>query len=376
MERSKLYKILGLIMGAILLIVLLIVIFTLIGGRGVSYSYVERTIKEATEKYYSDHPDLLPSSGQTATVGADTLAAEGYMDPMDKLVKKTACTGIGKAYSDGLTYYYSSTLDCGETYISKSGIDYLKSFNTLKVDGSGLYEETVAYPIISEEGKVSEYEYNTTLGSTTRWVYKGASPDNNLILNGENYFIVSFSEQDIRVLRLDSGYTGFDYSYNEATDGYDGKNIYQTSSLLSTIQDAYNDMTKMDKSIIIPHNVCVGNRLEFELSQDGSSECKKVLIRQDASALAAYETILASSDANCKVNLKSCTNNNYLADRIGTWTVTPEANTYTYVFVFSGGELYTQNAKESSNYHLVMTLSPNVKLGGSGTAKDPFYVEE
>ena len=76
MERSKLYKILGIIVGAILLIILLVVIFTLIGGKGVSYSYVEKTIKEATEKYYGDHPDLLPTSGETVTVGTDTLAVE------------------------------------------------------------------------------------------------------------------------------------------------------------------------------------------------------------------------------------------------------------------------------------------------------------
>ena len=47
------------------------------------------------------------------------------------------------------------------------------------------------------KGKLSDYVYNTTVGETSRWVYKGKSPNNHARIDGDDYIIVSFSEQDI-----------------------------------------------------------------------------------------------------------------------------------------------------------------------------------
>lgn len=373
MERSKLYKILGIIVGVIVLIILLIVIFTLVNGNKISYSDVEAKIKEATKEYYTAHVDLLPEAGRSSTVSAAVLANEGYMDSLDEMIKKTKCEGTGKVFNNGMDYVYSSSLTCGSSYNSLSAIDYLISKNEIKVDGSGLYEETVAYPSISEEGKVTDYIYNATVGETTRYVYKGSNPNNQLKIDGSLFYIVSFNEQEIKVIKPVRDYTTFDDSYNEQTNLNDGKNVYNTSDLLSSLGRTYGELTEKVRSYTIPHSVCIGERLENELSINGSVECKKVLINQKYSLLSAYEVLSASADPNCLANTKSCANSNYIDNLGSTWTVTPLAGTTNYEFV-SAGELMPRLVSRSTSYLLILTFDPNVKISGSGSENEPFVI--
>ncbi len=376
MERSKLYKLLGIIVGAILLIILIIVVFILIAGGGPTYSYVETTIKDATEKYYTDHPDLLPSPGERTSVDVSTLAAEGYIEPMDKLVKKDTCTGTGKVFNTGVDYIYSSSLDCGDIYVSMSAFDYLKSKQEIKADGSGLYEETLAYPIINESEKESDFVYNTSLGTTTRWVYRGKNPNNHLTIGRFKYYIHSFSEQDIKVVLDYYNNSIFDDRYNESTNDYAGKNVYNTSALINSGNAVFADLPEDTRALVIPQIVCIGDRKADDFARDGSSECKRVLVKQNYSVLAAYETILPSTDENCNTNIKSCGNNNYLAESISSWTTTPEAGSTTSAFVINRQGLYPQNVNWTYNFALVISINPNVKLSGEGTEDNPFVVED
>lgn len=376
MEKSKLYKLLGIIAATIVVIVLIIVLVVVLTNSGASYNYVETTIKTATEKYYNDHPDLLPSSGQTATVGADTLSAEGYMEPMEKLIKKDECTGTGKVFNSGLNnYYYSSSLTCGDKYTSTSAIDYLKSKQEIKTDGSGLYEETLSYPIIDETGKESDYVYNSTIGTTTRWVYRGKNPSNIMEIGKDSYYILSFSDQDIRLIKNYAYYSPFDDRYNEVSDNYAGKNIYNTSVIINAAEEVYDYLPADATNLVIPQNVCIGDRAASDLSRDGSSECKKVLVNQKYSLLTAYEAILPSTDENCPTNIKSCGNNNYLAESLTSWTTTPEAGTTSSAFVFNREGLMSQEVKWSNNFEIVITISPYVKISGEGTILNPFVLE-
>ena len=374
MEKSKLYKLLGIIMGTILLIILLVVVFMLIKGSGASYSTAEESIKEATKEYYKLHAELLPEAGRSSSVSAAILADEGLMAPLDTIITKAECSGTGKVYNNGVEFVYSSSLDCGDKYASLSGVDYLLSKNEVKVDGSGLYEETVAFPSINEEGKLSDYVYNTTVGETSRWVYKGKSPNNHARIDGDDYIIVSFSEQDIELIMNSKSYAPFDSSYNEITGEYDGKNVYYNSEIVTDLEDEYNYLSDKTKELLQPHSVCIGSREENALSIDGKTECRQVVINQKCSLIPIYEVLLASSDPNCKNNLKSCSNGNYFNDLAYTWTSTPLANTTTSEFVYNE-ELLTKEVDKQNNYMFVITVSPDVEISGTGTEDDPFVLE-
>jgi len=137
-------------------------------------------------------------------------------------------------------------------------------------------------------------------------------------------------------------------------------------------KDGYNIV----KSLITPHNACIGKRKIDDISRDGSAECFEILEEQYFSLLPVYDFMNASLDENCNVaEDSSCYNYNYLAssDR-DWWTITGVAESTQDVY-FSSKTLthgYTSRAKAARLY---VHLDPNViYVSGNGTYEEPYVL--
>lgn len=323
---------------------------------------LESEIVENTKNYFSSHKEELPGDGIVLTLSINDLVSKGIIDELDDLLENdTNCSGNIIIENNNGYYMYSPNLNCTSTtgnYETKS----LKSILLEKVvtSGSGLYNINNAY------------------------FFRGDTVDNYIKFDGILWRITKINEDGTIRLLEDNRRTAvqWDDRYNSERFSNTGINNYVNNGLNSRIKDylenIYNteDILSNDgKGYIKPTTLCVGKRSPEETNNTGSVECSETIDDQYIGLLQVNEYLIASLDSGCvKTTSVECTNYNYLSKFISPyWTITSNSeNNYQVYKITNNASL--SNANNSSMARLVINISENTNVTGTGTEEDPYLV--
>ncbi len=356
------------------IIIIIIVIFLFIFGLSAcskfsagkpassKYEEMENKLKEAAIKFTKENTRYLPQEVNESSklnmrilVTNDKLAQFYANEDSSK-----ACTGyvsITKK-SEG-TYSYVPFIKCGKYYETMTLSNYIKENDKVVTSDDGLYN------------------YNNTL------VYRGERAKNNLVINQRPYRIVSISENgEVRVVDTKK-YTDrnpWDDRYNNTVGKEYGINIFEKSRLKDYLNSYYETdneyFTDYLRSVIVPHDICVGPVPKDNSDFSGNVECQVVSENQYIGLLQANEYFRASIDSNCKtINNYECGNYNYMMN-INQWSIVTQnptlENSY-QVLSISDGRVNYIRASSSFNIYLTFYLDANVLYNsGDGTVNNPY----
>ena len=175
----------------------------------------------------------------------------------------------------------------------------------------------------------------------------------------------------------------WDDRYNPDRKTNEGISDYVANELSSRIKDKvkayYRDGSVWPdqvKAYIVTQDLCMGKRVEADITTDGSTECSVKLAKQQLGLLNVYEYMQASLDSGCNsTTAVSCQNYNWFAkyrDRI--WTINGDANDSSKVWYM----FQTINTSRASTYHslyAVFNISDKVTyVTGDGTEGNPYVI--
>lgn len=358
---EKLKKIVYIGLGVCIIIFLFLFIITSCDKK-IKPKDLELKIVTNAKKYYKKHTDELPSENGILSVSLDELTEKGIIKEVSKLIdKKTTCSGSLTIENNNDYYMYSPNLTCTsekETYQSENLKDTL--LENIVNEGNGLYKIGNAY------------------------YFRGDEVDNNLIFDGIKWKITKINEDGtIRLIEnVRRRNVVWDDRYNEEKRTTSGRNSYiyngMNSRIKETLDDIYNLETVLSndgKGYIKKTNLCIGKRSEEDTINDGSIECSETLNNQYLGLLQVNEYMLASLDAGCtKTTSQSCKNYNYLATFNNTyWTITADKTNTHKVFKINTTP-YSTNASSYGLAKIVINISENTSVTGTGTEDDPYLV--
>ncbi len=349
METKKMLKNLGIVLGVVVLLVVVLIIFAAVKNSKVNNKQLLNTMESAAKKYYAKHKELLNEKG--ASVSIDTLVAEGYLKPFNKLTKNTNCTGNVTVSYNGSDYTYLPYVKCNE-YTSLTIADKLKT--TVVTSGDGLYKDGNIY------------------------YYKGEYVNNYIKLGDTLYRIISIdSKGNVKVIATTPSKESYvwDDRYNaEKNQSSLGINDYEKSRMKESLTDLYNRLSANVKKYVLTYDWCID-----KLSTDNLTfgTCSKT-VSDNLGLVDAREFALASMDSNCH-NLYdvSCQNYNYFVKLFGrtVWTMNAvNDNTYEAVSISEDGA-YTRRVSSASRIYVTFYVSGlNTYTSGEGTEKNPYVV--
>ncbi len=351
-------------LGVFLLIILLGIgvskIIYLVGNSNKSYSEVESILKKAGQDYYRENTSSLPKEdGNSVSVGDTVLSDGGYMKSLDKLIKKSTCTGKVTVTKEKDLYNYAAYLDCGKDY--KTSEFYKKLEKEVTTSGDGLYEVENGY------------------------AYRGENPNNYLSIEGKLWRIISIEEDNTieAVFMTPITYVTWDDRYNSAENYKSGYNNFENSRLNDVFNDIYKGkisyeknttvITNTMKNLLVPVNNCVD---KYKETATNFSSCQN---KNDkfVSIISIGEYIRASLDSKCKSpKNKECQNYNYLVTKEEFWTLTANADSKAEVYMVLGsGAIDSTTANDMENIYPVIRLSnKTMYAAGKGTIEDPFII--
>lgn len=323
---------------------------------------LESTIINNTKKYFSIHKDELPDINSVMTLSLNDLVNKGIIKDLDKLLEKNAsCSGQLIIENNNNYYMYSPNLNC-----SYNGDEY--KTNNLK--------ETILKDIVTVGNGLH------ALGDS--YYYRGDNVNNYIIFDGILWRITKINN-DNTIRLIEAGRrtsVEWDNRYNSDRLSNSGINNYTNNGINSIMKDLldniYNSETVLSnnaKGFIKPTNLCIGKRTTEETINDGSVECSTVLENQYLGLIQINEYLLASLDPNCtKALAYECSNYNYLANFNNPyWSITANIENNYQVYKISNTISLT-NASTSAMARLVINISENTTVTGSGTENDPFVV--
>lgn len=359
--RKKLLFFMGIAAGLVILVLLIVWIVGLIKGTGGSFEKAEQTMKEAAIQYYKVHNNLLPTENSEISVDDKTLTEGKFMEPLNKLVKKSAsCTGVVIVKKEGQTYSYVPRLDCGKDYSSMEFYKKLTDSKNIVTSGAGLYQWNGEY------------------------VYRGEDVNNYVKFSDHLYRVVRVTaNNEVELILTDSKIKMlWDDRYNVERRYNVGINDYSVSRMRTSLTDLYEGdtlFTKSAKEKLVSFPVCYGKRGEEDASKDGSTECSKTLENQKIGLLPIYQYLLVSLDASCQTaSDPQCQNYNYLAENgMNWWTLTGvEHNTYHVYSVNSSGDINMSQGSTTMFIRPVIRLSSLTMLNsGNGTFENPYIIK-
>lgn len=323
---------------------------------------LELKIADSAKSYFSIHTDELPSEGGIYTLTLEDLVTKGIIKELDKILEKgTTCSGTLTIENNNDYYMYSPSLSCTtsyENYITENLNEVLLS--NVVTSGNGLYN----------------------LG--TKYYFRGDTVDNRLIFDGILWRIIGINEDGtIRIIeenKRDS--VMWDDRYNTEKSTSNGINDFIQNNINSRIKDTLDNIYETEdvlsndgKGYIKKTNLCVGKRSETDTIIDGSLECSNIIENQYIGLLQLNEYFLASLDVNCVDAISdSCRNYNYLADFSNSyWTITADS-TNTYKVYKISNTISLTNANSYAMPRMVINISENTNVTGSGTESDPYVV--
>ena len=351
-STKKMIKTFGIFVGAILLLFIILFMFMGIAGRKVGDTQLLNTIESAAKRYYANNKESLPKmEGETVKVSTDTLIADKYMKPYDKLTKNTSCSGEVKVTNNGGEYLYIPSLKCSE-YKTETIASKIES--TLVSSGDGLYKDGNNY------------------------YYRGEYVNNYIKIGPIVYRIVSIDKNGyVKIINPTLGKTSYlwDDRYNVEKDQSDlGINDYEKSRLREQLTKSFNDLDSNTKKYIAKYDWCVGKRASDVINDE---ECMSKL-KDYVGTITASEYASASLDKNCtSIYSGACSNYNYLAKVFSknTWTMTGiESNSYEVIYASSSN----LDIKKTSGSARIVSLynidGNNVYVSGDGSEKSPYVI--
>lgn len=354
----------------VILIVVLWLI-TVFKPRYYNYETVEQKIIDATEKYYKNNPEALPSANGKYSLQYDALVQAEYIKPLNELlVDGNQCNAEIIVIKKDNEYSYVPKLNCGENYESIELYKKIKNDNKVTTTGSGLYYDEINN-VYYFRGKISN-NY-VALGTTEKrkgdvdnlWRIISIESDNTIRMKSE----LHFEEKTI-----------FDDRFNIIKE----KNVGYNDFKMSVLKDFLVDLEKKDdlltpvqKLKLVSKKVCAGNRALDDKSKDGSSECSIMTDEEMLySTMMPYEYMRASLDENCiDITSGSCENFNFLANETTSseWSTIGSSEDNYHVYAFNGYAFNPTSAQTiRSIYPTVYVSELSFYKSGSGTKEDPY----
>lgn len=358
---EKLKKIIFIVLGCFAILFLFLFIMSSCSKK-ITPERLEIEMVERAKDYYYIYKDELPSKNSGITLSLNDLVNKGIIKDLSKtLDKNTNCSGTLTIENNNDYYMYSPSLTCTtefETYSTMNLKDILLE-NVVK-SGNGLHKINNAY------------------------YFRGDNVDNYLVLDGILWRITKInSDNTIRLIEAGTREpVVWDDKYNETTTSTTGINNFYYNSLNSSILENLNNIYKDDKVLsedgkgyIKETSLCIGKRTIEETTNDGSIECSNRLDKQYLGLLQLNEYFLASLDSNCvSVNSKSCRNYNYLSEFLSSyWTLTATEGNDSQVYKINQTVMET-SASNVGMARLVINISENTNVTGTGTEEDPYVV--
>ena len=346
-------------------IILLIIMFAISGcqGKKANYDSYQTKMEKAAKKYFESHEEELPTEDKkTSEYSLKKMIENGDIDDYTKAFsdKNMKCEGSVTVTNNNGYYLYTSELDCGDAYTSKTLAQQIKEDNSTE-SGQGLYE-------IDDD-----------------YVFRGDSINNYATFAGEDWRIISIDENNnINLLQAKTKKRCvYDSHYNleAGTSGinqyYQGEGKY--SNLMTCLNDYYtNQFSDEAKSYLSTQTVCYGARSKDDITTDGSTECTQYIDKQPISLISAYEYIRASIDDGCiSLDSRSCRNFNWLAKIDNTYFMTPSTEKSNLVYSITSMGIETT---QSTNFNAVLTkisVNGDIKyLSGNGSKDNPYKIAD
>ena len=263
--------------------------------------------------------------------------------------------------------------------------------------------------------------YNDTY-DTSRYVFKGSNPNNNLIFNEDNekWRIVSVeADGTLKIIKEEAlGTIPFDSRVSETeAERFNSNNTYCTINKLyigcnawnavqGTFTNGYATGTVSDDSTLNKYlngryyNVLLTsdakNQIQYHSFNKGATKWQANFQsvvsseltdswRGNVALLNISDYLKASNSSSCTANTNpfyvtgsddgSCSNNNYLYQSGAWWTLlTPRNYGINEIFIVRDSLIYTRFTYIGDNIRPVMYLKANIKLTGSGTSSDPYEI--
>ena len=323
---------------------------------------LETVIIDNANSYYNRKKEELPKDGEVNTLSLNDLVVKGIIDDLsDILDKDTTCSGNLTIENNNGYYMFSPNISClvgQESYSSNNLKDLIMKQETTV--GNGLY-------YINNE-----------------YYFRGENVDNYLIFDGLLWRITKINKDNsIRLIQqTKNASVVWDNRFNIEKNSNIGYNDLisnnMNSRLKDTLDEYYNGETVLSnnaKGFIKKTTLCVGKRSETDTLTDGSIECSQTAPNQYYGLLQANEYMLASLDNNCTtVVSKSCRNYNFIASLENSfWSLTADSSNNYKVFKISK-TVSSANANTTSMARLVINISENTSVTGTGTESDPYVV--
>ena len=363
---EKLKKIIYIVLGAFALLFLFLFVISSCSNKTYSFKELELELVEKSQLYFKNHKDELPPLNTLSTISIEDLSYRGIIGNINKMIGNDAnCSGYITIENNNNYYMYSPQLNCvntKESYESKNLVNTL--LENVVTSGNGLYN----------------------LGNS--YYFRGDNVDNYLIFDGLLWRITKINDDNsIRLIEAGSREPViWDDRYNPEINSTTGNNDYVHDNINSRIKDtldAIYDNTYEKKDILSDNakgyikvtSLCIGKRSLEDNINDGSIECSESLDNQYVGLLQLNEYMLASLDNNCS-NAESiaCSNYNYLADFDNSyWTITGNSENNSQVYKIYN-TVVSSLANSSGMAKMVINISENSNVSGSGTEDDPYVI--
>ena len=359
--RENIVKIVTFIV--IIVVVILIFAFALRGGglsKSNTYTQMEENLKIAAQKYANKNIKVLPKSEkEQSKINTDTLVNAEYIKELHSIEDENVkCSGYVLISKSGEKYKYMPYIKCGKYYETKTIAEYIETNEQLATTDDGLY-------------KYGE-----------KFIFRGENP-NNFVKIGENlYRIIEITEDnELKLIstKICEDTYSWDDRYNIEKDDNVGINDYSKSRIKDGLNNIYKSeyFNDEERSMIIPHSICIGKRYLDDQNIDGTSECSNVYPDQKVSLINVSEYMRASLDSNCTNSTsESCSNYNYIGN-VSPYLMTTTAvadNTY-QIYVISYGVAEASDASITGSIYPVVYIDKNtLYAAGDGTEENPYTV--
>jgi len=358
---EKLKKIIFIVAGVFILFILFLFLISSCKSR-LTPEKLETEIVNKVESYYSLHEEELPGNNSVIVLSINDLAARGIIKELDDLLEKdTNCSGNITIENNNGYYMYSPSLSCTsptKTYITNNLKDTL--LENVVTSGSGLYNLNNEY------------------------YFRGDNVNNYIIFDGIKWRITKInSDGTIRLLEDNRRLSVvWDNRYNSDKLSETGINNFINNGLNSRMKDyldsIYNSedvLSNNGKGYIKPTTLCIGKRSSEETNNTGAIECSETLENEYLGLIQINEFLLGSLDPNCsKTTDIACSNYNYLAKFTNPyWSLTANNENNHQVFKISS-YVSASNASNNGMARLVINISENTNVTGTGTEDDPYIV--
>ncbi|MBQ2407823.1 MAG: hypothetical protein II309_00185 [Bacilli bacterium] len=367
-EKTKGYIKIGIIiLGLLVGFLIILLVAKLFIGSVVPFDKIENIMVRAADQYMTKHEDKFNKSEpyETIELNVSDLVVEGYMKDFSKYTEKNVmCNGKVLVIRNDENVSYIPKLDCGDAYKYKELVETIIAPENIVTADSGLYKiET----------------------DTPYYMFRGEYPDNYVSYAGSTWRIMKINEQgNIQLISDDHKVNSpWDNRYNVDKKGIDGINEFegtQACRLKDNIIGLYNDeeyITKENKSLLIPQQLCIEKRSSKEFDNTGNKECSKKSELMGLGSIYLSEFIQSSLDSNClNAGSWACANYNYLTKyKYAFWTITANSdNSYQAYFVDNFAKVGTT----SRGAYIRLTAVINGKINyksGTGTETDPYIIE-